>query len=306
MKRSHLLGLAAAASVAVVGVALGAGIGAAHPISSAVTTTPAATTTAMATTTTSATTTSKATTTAAATAPKMTSPPTVSGKTQVGQLLTADTGKWSGTTPMSFAYQWRICGTNGGACHDIPGATGKEYSLKANDEGNTLRVVVTAKNAGGSTSATSVPTGLVAAAAGPAPAPTGCPKLAAGATAAAVADVAPPARLQIDQMQAYPNLVTLNTHTITVRVHVSSTCGSAVEGASVYATGVPYNMVSIGQSTSNAGGWATMRINTLQGFPATPRQQLLVMFARATKPGENALAGISTRRLVSFRVNLHG
>ena len=38
--------------------------------------------------------------------------------------------------------------------------------------------------------------------------------------------------------------------------------------------------------------------------PTGGRQQLLVMMTRARKPGENILGGVSTRRLISFPVNL--
>ena len=274
MRTFRWLGLPAAAALAVTLFALTAGIGSART----------------------------------AVAPNNTAPPTISGKAQVGELLTADNGTWTGTTPITYTYQWRVCNDTGGACHDITGASGNEYTLKAADQGNTVRVVVTGKNADGTDSGTSVPTAVIAAgSATPAPSATGCTKLAAGATAADVSDVSSPARLLIDQMQASPSVITRGTGVFTVKFHVSSTCGDPVKGAQLFATGVPYGMISIPSlQTTDGSGWASMQFQTKSGFPATPHQQLLVMFVRASKPGENVLAGISARRLVSFRVNLHG
>ena len=278
MKGFRWLGLPAVAALAVLVFALTAGIGSART----------------------------------AVAPNNTAPPTISGKAQVGELLKADNGTWTGTAPITYTYQWRVCDNNGGACHDIAGASGNEYTIKAADQGNTIRVQVTGKNADGSDTSTSVPTALIAAASAPTPAPApapagnGCPKLAAGASSVAVTDVSSPARLQIDQIQANPGVITRGTGVFTVRFHVSDTCGSSVKGAQVYATGVPYNMISIpAQMQTDDAGNVSMQFKTLSGFPATPRQHLLVMFVRASKQGDPILAGISTRRLVSLRVNLH-
>jgi hypothetical protein len=249
-------------------------------------------------------------------APSNTTPPKISGTAQVGQMLSADNGTWNGTTPFTYTYQWRLCDANGASCQNIPGATGNQYMVKSGDQDNSIRVVVTAKNAEGSASSTSVPTAKIGAAAAPPTSTTttttptassnGCPKLAAGATSASVSDFAAQARLQIDKIQTSPGVITRGTGAFQVKVHVSSTCGTAVQGADVYATGVPFGMITSGHATSDASGNVSFDLKTLGGFPATPRQQLLVMFIRAAKPGDNVLAGISTRRLVSFRVNLHG
>ena len=83
-------------------------------------------------------------------APSNTSPPTIAGTLRDGETLTADEGAWSGTPPLSFAYQWRRCDGTGQACVDVAGATGKTYTLQPADVGSTMRVVVTASNGAGS------------------------------------------------------------------------------------------------------------------------------------------------------------
>ena len=84
--------------------------------------------------------------TSTTTAPVNIAPPTISGSPQVGQTLTTTDGTWSGTPPLSFAYQWRRCNSSGAACTDIAGATSRTYVLTSADAGLTLRAVVTASN----------------------------------------------------------------------------------------------------------------------------------------------------------------
>jgi Bacterial Ig-like domain (group 3) len=79
--------------------------------------------------------------------PASTSPPTVSGLPQQGQTLLEAHGTWSGN-PSSYAYQWESCGSSG--CAAIPGATGRAYTPTAADVGQTIVVLETATNSGGS------------------------------------------------------------------------------------------------------------------------------------------------------------
>ena len=103
-------------------------------------------------------------TTPAATPPANTAPPTITGTPQQGQTLTTTNGTWTGTPPLSFAYQWQDCDTSGNNCTAIGGATGTSYTLQSGDAGHTIRAVVTASNSAGITSTSSVQTAVVVAA----------------------------------------------------------------------------------------------------------------------------------------------
>ncbi len=238
---------------------------------------------------------------AAGTGPTNTVLPAITGTAAVGSTLTSTTGTWSGSTT-GFAYQWNRCDATGASCSAIIGATTQTYVVGSLDAGNTLRVTVTATNATGSTPATSSQTAVVPAV--PVPPATGCPS---GTGTIQIADLTSPARLLLDQNTVAPAVVAPSAKTIQVHFRVTACGGRPVQGALVYATAVPYNQYSIPpEATTGADGSATLTMTQLSGFPAARHQQLLVVFGRARKAGEPITGGISSRRLVSFPVSLHG
>ena len=89
--------------------------------------------------------------------------PAVTGTARVGETLTASAGSWTGTAPISRAWQWQRCDERGAGCVSVAGARGATYTLAPADEGRTVRVAVLAGNWISSVSqAYSAPTRLVA------------------------------------------------------------------------------------------------------------------------------------------------
>jgi hypothetical protein len=228
--------------------------------------------------------------------PTNTVAPTISGTPQENSTLTGTNGTWT-NSPTKYDYAWLRCDKN--ACASISGATKNTYTLTSADIGATIRFRVVASNSAGNNTAVSAPTAVIAKFRG-----NGCPP---GGNPDQVTTISSPARLLVDTLQSDPAVVTKSTQTLTVRFHVTSTCGGPVQGALVYATATPYNQFLIPpEQPTGADGWATLSFQRLSGFPVSKRQRLIAIFVRARKSGENVLTGISTRRLVSIHVNLRG
>jgi hypothetical protein len=103
---------------------------------------------------------------APAAAPSNTTEPAISGAAEQGRTLRTSSGSWSGTQPISFAYQWVRCGADGGRpdggnCAIVSGATSRDYRLGSADVGARMRARVTAANADGSRTVASNPTAVV-------------------------------------------------------------------------------------------------------------------------------------------------
>lgn len=98
----------------------------------------------------------------AAAAPRNLVLPTISGTEEVGEVLTALPGQWAGA--QSFTYQWQADTAGNGTFANISGATNPTFVLTSGQEGDDVRVVVTAANASAfTTDANSAETGAIAA-----------------------------------------------------------------------------------------------------------------------------------------------
>jgi hypothetical protein len=103
--------------------------------------------------------------------PVNTGAPAITGSATEGGTLSASTGNWT-NAPTGYAYQWQRCTAAGASCTGVGGETGSTYLAGSADVGSTVRVLVSAANAGGSSSATS-------SAVGPVVSPTGDPVVVA-------------------------------------------------------------------------------------------------------------------------------
>ncbi len=90
-------------------------------------------------------------------------PPAITGTAREGQTLSASEGAWAGSFPIAYTYAWERCDATGVGCAAAQGATGASYALTEADVEGTVRVVVTATDAGGSSTAASLPSAVVAA-----------------------------------------------------------------------------------------------------------------------------------------------
>lgn len=81
--------------------------------------------------------------------------PLLAGSAQFGQIMSASSGAWSGSPPLTITSEWLRCDSTGEACVVIAGAVATSYQLGAEEIGMTIRVRVTATNPAGSAQATS-------------------------------------------------------------------------------------------------------------------------------------------------------
>lgn len=106
--------------------------------------------------------------TAAVAKPANSVAPSISGRTRMGDKLTATKGTWTGGAPITYAYAWVVCNSSGAKASSLPsgctligGATSSTYTLGTKVLYKYLRVRVAATNSGGTTyvySATSAKT----------------------------------------------------------------------------------------------------------------------------------------------------
>ncbi len=227
-------------------------------------------------------------------APAVSTPPTIAGAPNVNGVVTASTGTWTGTAPISYAFAWQRCDATGGSCVPIPNASTASYTVVDADAGGTLRVVVTASNKEGAASTTSVPSAVVPGT------PDGITVLPGGGKSVQVAGIALPNQLVIAKVTFNPQQLS-NRNPFKLKVTIRDSRGYAVQGALVYALGVPYSRIETAPELPTAiDGTVTLTLHPLPGL-SLGTGQYLVIFLRARQPGAPINGGVSVRQLVQLR-----
>ena len=216
--------------------------------------------------------------------PVNTAPPVISGTTRDGQTLAASTGTWT-NSPTKFAYKWLRCDTAGNNCASI--GSNQTQRLTASDISHTIRVTVSATNGFGTSTATSVPTAVVASA-------------TSGPSSIPVDQVSLPNQLVISAVKFTPTRLTTRAPFI-ARFKITDAHGNLVRGALVYSIALPYGWIRPApEATTATDGWATIQFFPTSLMPL--HGAAAVFFVRARKPGESLLAGVAARRLVQVRI----
>ncbi len=222
------------------------------------------------------------------TTPRNTKEPSISGDALVGESLTADPGNWTGAP--NFQFSWLQCDAGGSGCTDT-GARGRTYGVRSADQGRTLRVQVRGTNPQGSSTAISNQSAVVRATGGGG---------GGGGSAVPVSSVSLPDRLVLSGFSSTP--FRNRTDPVTLRIRVSDTRGRLVSGALVLASAVPFGRVTTApETTTDSNGIATISVRATSRL-ALIRGTAVQFFLRARKPGDDILAGVSSRRLVQVSI----
>jgi hypothetical protein len=234
-----------------------------------------------------------ATVSARTTSPANTRAPSISGSMVEGSLLTANRGTWSGTTPITYSYQWLRCNSSGGGCAAIRGATGTQYRLTSSDVGRKVRLSVTARNSAGSATAMSGEYAMVASSG-----PAGVITLPSGEKSIPATSVPRGERLIVDRVQFAPSPLRSRTEPFSVQVRVKDTRGYVVRDALVFIRSTPL-VTRAGQPRrpTLTDGWAAFQMTPRATFP-TARRTAVQFFVKAYRSGDNPLAGVAGYRLV--------
>ena len=229
--------------------------------------------------------------------PSNTAPPTISGNTGEGSELTANNGTWSGGGTMTFTYQWRRCDANGAGCcghlrrdpADLSAEVGRQRQHAARRRHGEER----RRHGLGDHRPDRGDQGCGAARSDRLP--EWCSRLHGRSRrrqlAGSASDRPVPVEPEGDPGQ----------HAV---LHDARSCGRHVRADGQRRAGLcdrsavqPVDIPA--QVTTGSDGWATLQFNRRHGFPAATKQRLMVMFVRASKPGDPVLAGFSTRRRVA-------